>query len=1342
MQMAQPRFSGTLLTEDFLKVGIKKQPEWKDLFGIELEGLDRQLCGLFEKFPTERTPNESQTEEDLIWPILQTLGWTSSLRQQNLSQRRRNEVPDGLLFADDAAKQQANSLDADWKRYECGLVLVEAKRWQRPLDRQSGSPGEQTAPSSQMLHYLRRVDDVTSGKLQWGILTNGARWRLYNTRSVSVADDYFDVNLYDLLTTLDDESSTEFAERRHWLKIFVLLFRQASFIPDPASGQTFHDRGKRESRFYQERVSANLSKVVFEDVYPNLARAVASQAPEAPLPEVRNATLILLYRLLFILYAEDRGLLPVHDRRYDDYALRDRVRTDIGRRKDIDDVFSSSQARYWCDVIELCRALFTGDASIGLPPYNGGLFARDRTPLLNSIRIVDSVLADVVDKLSFEVTPGGKRRYINYRDLGVQQLGSIYERLLERDLFWDGSEIQIRLSSFARKDSGSYYTPDNLVSLVIEETLEPLIQARREVFAAADSSDELERLDPAARLLQLKICDPAMGSGHFLVRLVDLLADHVVAAMAEAQVLHDNYCSPVAAEIDAIREQLESNAKTHGWHLESSQLEDRQIIRRLVLKRCVYGVDKNPMAVELAKVSLWLHTVTVGAPLTFLDHHLKCGDSLFGAWVGPTIAKANANRQLFTGNSLERAAESAAKMQDIEALADTEISESNRSAEIYSEIEALTAPLEAFLSLMHGIEWLDGTKADRQRVNTAVLDGTLGDPIAIAQGAGDTIQDNEEAVEIQLLINQARSIGKRERFLHWQVAFPGVWTAWNESDLRGGFHAIIGNPPWDRIEVQDKEWFGARGSPVTQAKHSAERKRLIAELEAVGDPMIKEFRIARTQAAAASRVTKSCGDYPLLSGGGRNLYALFVERALKLLRPDGIAGLLVPSGIVSDKSAAPFFQKMVAEEKLSAVYDFINREGLFPEVDSRFRFCAFVVRNSQHPQTPRFAFLLKNVDELEDPDRSYNLPSATLSKVNPNTGTAPVFRRRRDAELTAAIYERLPVMADRSSGDVRKAWPVHYRCMYQMSADSHRFRTRRELEDKEGAWPIADCRFDSPAGIWLPLYEGKMVQAFDHRAADIVVNPDNLFRTGQQRPIEHELKHDPARLAEPRYWVLDDEQRWVHSCQWAVAFKDVTAATNIRTMIAAIIPRSGAGHTLPLLPFDSPITNPATVACWMIGNLNSIVFDFVARQKVHANHLSKYIVEQLPVVPLETYNQVRFGETTAGDLVRTIVQALTYTASDLNAFGRDLGLFESSGEVRAPFPYDYDNRIRLRAKLDAVFFHLYGITRRSDVDYIYSTFPILEREEMAVYNRYLSRDYCLAWIHALAAGRPSTEIDL
>ena len=1349
---------GGLFADGFLCDTIAGSADWKALDDAALDALERDLGALLARFPSEGAPNESQTEDDLIWPVLQRLGWTQSLRQQNLSARGRDHVPDGLLFADAAAKDRANALPEEWRRYALGAALVESKRWRRPLDRRSGVHGEETAPSTQMLRYLRRVEDLTQGGLRWGILTNGACWRLYWQGARSVSEQFFELDLAALLIPAapgGDLFAPASEAHRHWLKVFALVFRRAAFLPGAERAASFHRYAVDEGRFHEERVAGDLSAKVFERVFPQLARAIAAAAPDAPLAEVREAALVLLYRLLFILYAEDRDLLPVRDSRYDDYALRAKVRGDVGRRKDEGDVFSESAARYWSAVDDLCRAIDAGDASIGLPPYDGGLFDRARTPLLGRVRLGDAVMADVIDALSFERTADGRRKYINYRDLGVRQLGSVYERLLERALAAEGGSIAVRPDVFARKDSGSYYTPDDLVGLILDETLGPLAAAPMAAFRAraeelGDRRDaalrlaELRALDPAERLLALKVCDPAMGSGHFLVNLVDWLADRTIAAMAEAEAAVDwgDYRSPLADRIEATRATVRANAEANGWAVAPERLDDRHVVRRMVLKRCVYGVDKNPMAVELAKVSLWLHTFTVGAPLSFLDHHLRCGDSLFGARVRAGIDKAAEHgTPLLLHDSITRAAGAARGMAAIEALTDAEIAEAHRSAETFAEVEAMTAPLDRILALVHAFDWL-GLRAPEDRTALqSFFAGRFGDPVAIVCGACAPAARGAEGKRFAELLAQARALAAEERFLNWQVAFPGVWSQWESDAPEGGFDAVIGNPPWDRVKLQQVEWFAARRPEIANAPRAADRRRLVAALERAGDPLARDFARAGARAADRARMARTCGDYPLLSGGDVNLYSLFVERALALAKPDGVVGLLVPSGIASDKTAARFFRGVATEGRLRALYDFENRRTrhaappFFPDVDGRFKFCAFVAGRAPAGAPARCAFFLQAVAESEEPERRFPLAAADFARVNPNTGTAPVFRTRRDAELTVAIYERLPVLVDRSAGEEAKAWPVRYATMFHMANDSALFRTRAELEEKEGAWPVGGNRFASPAGAWVPLYEGKMVQAFDHRAADIVVNPDNLFRPGQQETAEASRKRDPDHFPTPRYYVMDDPERWRWSDRWAVAFKDITASTNMRTMIAAIVPRAGAGHTLPLLPLEDAATDRAALACSIVANLNALVFDFVARQKVPATHFTWFVLEQLPVVPPARYGAVRFGPKTAAEIVRESVLELTCTAHDMAPFARALGHEDD------PFPWDEDRRLRLRARLDALFFHLYGVTDRDDVRHVYSTFPIVERQERAAHGRYRSRDLCLAWLNALAAGEPDAKIE-
>ena len=786
------------------------------------------------------------------------------------------------------------------------------------------------------------------------------------------------------------------------------------------------------------------------------------------------------------------------------------------------------------------------------------------------------------------------------------------------------------------------------------------------------------------------------------------------------------------------------------------------------------------MAVELAKVSLWLHTFTAGAPLSFLDHHLRCGDSLFGCWVRQGIDQAEAEGVLFLREPLNRATLAATSMKTLEGLTDAEIDEANQSAGIFAEIQSMTAPLDNFLSLIHAFKWLSCKDRLDKAAYKAFLAGAFGDPIDIAAGMLPIRGETDESRRFARLYGRARKIIASERFLNWQIAFPGVWSHWGAVERTGGFHAVIGNPPWDRMKLQQVEWFAARRPEIAHAQRAADRKRMIRALREDGDPLAIEFDRANEQTDSAVRVARTGGDYPWLSRGDVNIYSLFVERAMNLVHPQGVVGLLTPSGIASDKTAAPFFQSVATEGRLRALYDFENRRTryaappFFPDVDSRFKFCAIVAGRTSTTNSTRCAFFLQDVTELQSPDRRFMLKTEDFARVNPNTGTAPMFRTRRDAELTTAIYRRLPVLVDRSSGKEVKVWPVKYVRMFDMTNDSGLFRNREELGEQEGAWAIGGNRFDSAEGEWLPLYEGKMVQAFDHRAASIVVNPENLHRPAQPLPASDAQHRNPNWIPEPQYWIAESECGWLPNLGWVLGFKEITAPTNARTFIAALLPTVGFGNKVPVfepeavdfrrvgqvaepsVPYDgrgagvrlAGSRTTMTDICpdrreWLLAaNLNATALDFVTRQKVHGQTLNLFIVEQLPVVPLARYETVRFGPKTATEIVGDAVLELTYTSHDMAPFAHDMGYVDDAGAVMPPFLWDEERRLRLRAKLDAVYFHLYGITDRDDVRYVYSTFPIVEREEAAAYGRYRTRDLCLAWMNALAAGRPDAEPDV
>ena len=1390
---------GQLFTQDFLGEGIKETEAWRLLDDAVVEEFRARVSEIFEAFPVTGQPNEATTERNLIDPILRALGWEHFLVQQSAGRRRR-DVPDYLLFHGVEAFQAANRERQDVRRYPHGTAIVEAKRWERFLDRgREPDLFDDGVPSTQMLRYLSRVEVASERRIQWGILTNGRHWRLYYQGARSRSEEFLELDL-PAIAEITDVQRDLFSPRpedcSHLLKVFLLMLRREAFLATDPDGRTFHHLALDEGRLWEAGVAQSLSGTVFKNVFPTLIQALVAHDPQAPEPidttyldEARVAALTLLYRILFLLYAEDRNLLPVRDDRYGAYALR-RIRESVRDHIDTRDTFSETQGRYHQALKELFVAIHRGDEALGLPPYNGGLFDPDENLILNRVTIPDAEFAPMLDELSRR-TEGDTRKWINYRDLSVQQLGSIYERLLEyaATVAPDG-QISIQPNIFARKTSGSYYTHDDLVSLIIDRTIGPLLQERHERFL--NRTEELrssrarrERrlatlrvLDPATAFLRLRICDPATGSGHFLVSLVDYLADAALEAIAEAEAAVDwagpdhAYRSPLVERIETIRQRILEQADEHRWAIDREQLDDRHIVRRMILKRCVYGVDKNPMAVELAKVSLWLHTFTVGAPLSFLDHHLRCGDSLFGEWIGPAMQELSERYGLLINPAVQQARAAVAGMRRVEELTDADISEVQTSSEAFHGVVEDTEPLRQFLNFRQALRWLGYHDLSRRNLPAelvGIMDGSFGDPFALVSGASNLLQEDEEdpqtedlfegrkprqldltptqrvdrdtRMAVQGILDRARDVTERERFLHWQTAFPGVWEDWESMEPSGGFDAIIGNPPWDRMKHQEVEWFAARRPEIALAARASDRRRMTSELRESGDPLGDDYLVAKTQAETAVTVARRMPDYPLLSGGDVNIYSLFVERAHGLIKPDGMVGLLTPSGIASDRGASNFFRQISMNGRLAAVLDFENRGFFFSDVHRSFKFCTYIAGGTERIfEGAECAFFLHSVDELDDPDRGFVLGAEDFARVNPNTGTAPVFRTRRDAELTTAIYERVPVLVDRRSDPPIQVWPVRYFTMFHMTNDAGLFKTALELE-QDGFYRTNNNLWRRGEEEYLPLYVGRMIHQYDHRAASVEINIENIHNLAFSDRISLQQHLDPSFAPIPQYWIASTSVNWPEGLSWLIGFRDIARTTDVRTVIASAIPKSGVGNTLPLLLPDVRGGAEGEHTEWytqfaplVLANLNALALDFVARQKVQSTHLNWYIVEQLPLLPEQAYERL-FSETPASILARREVLHLTYTAHDMAPFARDMGY---EGE---PFPWDEEDRRHRRARLDALYFLLYGISRE-DAAYILDTFPIVKREDEAAFGRYLTRDLILAYMNALEAGDTETVVSV
>ena len=527
--------SGGLFSRYFLDTGIRTMPDWHSVADTDIVTFANAARTDFSAFLEADSPNEAVTEERLIFPVLRLLGW--DLLPQQAVTRRREDVPDALLFADQTAAGAAMRVRTGPDRYRLATVVHESKRWDLPLDRATDVTGR--TPASQALRYLRLAEELSGGQVRWAMLSNGRLWRLYAYDVTSQAERFLEADLAAMLEPGGEQA----------LRTFLLLFRRQSFLSG-ADGRSLLQASMDEAREWQQAVTAKLSRAVFEDVFPELLRALSAADPaRAPADSawpgvIRDTALILLYRLLFLLYAEDRDLLPARHDGYRPFAittLRREVADAIAHKRPVSDTGST----WWPRLLRLFSAVSGGDDAMGLPPYNGGLFDARRALLLTRVALPDAAFARVLHRLS-AVLSEGQPVWINYRDLSVQQLGAIYEGLLERGVQVDGDTVVPVEDATLRHGSGAYYTPETLVRLVMRQAVAPLLVERRAAFATAwarlgptrqstsDKRADLSRFDPASAFLGLKVCDPAMGSGHFLVSLVDWISDETLSAMEEA----------------------------------------------------------------------------------------------------------------------------------------------------------------------------------------------------------------------------------------------------------------------------------------------------------------------------------------------------------------------------------------------------------------------------------------------------------------------------------------------------------------------------------------------------------------------------------------------------------------------------------------------------------------------------------------------------------------------------------------------------------------------------------------------------------------------------------------
>ncbi|MBC8446827.1 MAG: Eco57I restriction-modification methylase domain-containing protein [Chloroflexi bacterium] len=896
--------SKTLFSRHYLDTRLPDHREWAEDF-LPTFAAVRALWQKARQYG--QNWNEAQTEDEFVRPMLKALGWTFTV-QPKARKGGRITRPDYALFGSVEAKAEADRyLGQDDPFYSRALAIAEAKYWGRPLSQKDVS-GRNTwkvgsNPSHQMVSYL------VGTRVPWGILTNGLIWRLYSREVSSTASEFYEVDLglvFDFLPDGAEPSPIQMDQFRRWW----LFFRSDGFQPDPHyQGKSFVQRVHEGSATYARQISDKLKELVFERVIPEIAGGFVAyryhqqairQETEESLREIYQATLSLLYKLLFLLYGEARGLLPVSHPGYREQSLTTLAQWAAAR---LDSKQSPSDATHATGKYDALLALFhrvdQGDPSLGIPRYNGGLFnpASPENRFLEEHKLSDRVVARAVDTL---IRDAGQP--VDYAYISVRNLGAIYEGLLENKLhisplpLGEGPGVRVELinDKGERKASGSYYTPDYIVKYIVQHTLEPILDEREARFAAAmDRCADLrrqlqrtsdttavgllrERLDEAERqareaFLGIKVCDPAMGSGHFLVNAVDHLTDGIIQRM---QTYHDDHphvlwkWNPIQQLIERLQDEILAEMGRQGIAVDERRLDDTALLTRLVMKRCIYGVDLNPMAVELAKVSLWLHSFTVGAPLSFLDHHLRWGNSLIGVW---DIEKYIAPGSERWGDVLR----TLTAMVRISSLTDSNASEVEESYRLYKESQ----------------EWIRPTK---ERLNV-VLSTEFSELGNISRAAQIAYLPDEDRASFDKAALEKFELGQRvaadKAFFHWKLEFPEAFidlerATWKE---KPGFDAVIGNPPYRNAWAMTKEM-------PTDRKAILELLRSSSVLE-----------------------------------GHWDLYIAFVVRALQLCRRDGYQSFILPNPVLREKYAISLRREWLTEHSLRRILSF-GEANVFDEV--------------------------------------------------------------------------------------------------------------------------------------------------------------------------------------------------------------------------------------------------------------------------------------------------------------------------------------------------------------------------------------------------------------------------
>ncbi|WP_299404890.1 N-6 DNA methylase [uncultured Roseobacter sp.] len=1171
------------------------------------------------------------------------------------------------------------------------------------LDRRSPtlSVERSRSPAFALQDYLNEEDDAL-----WGLTTNGMVIRLMRDNASLTRPAFIEA---DLAQIFSNEDAASFGLL--WLLIHCSRFGNAGAPATDCALERWREAGTKEGEVARDRLAAQVKQALnilgsgFLEANPALAAKL--QSGEQNLTEWFNELLRLVYRLIFLMVAEDRNLLHPKVSRTearklyaDGYSLA-HLRAQCFRRA----TWDRHHDRYE-GVKIIFSSLAGGQEALALPAL-GGLFGSNMLPSLETAKLRNRAFMEALYRLSWLRGKTGMAP-VNWRAMETEELGSVYESLLElQPQLGDDGKSLVFASDAAeqkgnqRKTTGSYYTPDSLVQALLDTALDPVLD-----------KTETEADDPEAALLNLSVIDPACGSGHFLLAAARRIATRVARIRADG----------------------------------TPAQEDFRHALRDVARSCIHGVDRNPMAVELTKVALWIETVDPGLPLGFFDAQIRCGDALLGVFDltvleggipdaaykpltgdDKTIAKyyrdknkreVKEREKIASGFGFNRQQDFMREFARLRAMPEDTV----RQIEAKSErLRALTAEGAA--------AWTLETACDLY-VSAFLLPKTKDDPHAGPDGlprrGAETVPTAGAVWEwlrgVQLfgpLFANSIDAARKARTFHWPLEFPDIMQ-------RGGFDVVLGNPPWERVKLQEQEFFALKDQDIATAKNAAARKKLIEKLAKTNPPLAREWQEALRSAAVESHFMRESSRFPRGGVGDVNTYAVFTDQFWQLTQPEGYAGLIIPTGLVSGFTYRAFLGELLSSKSLVAFYGFENEDLIFPHITNKVKFGLLTIAGRDvRVEQPWFTAHIRQPAEIADREKRYALTVDEIRAINPNTLNLPAFRWTRDAKVTAAIHTVAPILIEKDGNTVvRNDWRLTFRTMFHMAGDSGQFIDHEDveplIEDRRGALAVL-----TDGRRVYPLYEGKMFWHFDHRYGTYEDQTQKQANKGVLPRVNDAQHSRPDYRIQPRYWV---DRRTTHDAladdadtEWFFAWRDVGPSE--RSFVGTIVPKAAMGHASPYISAELP--PPEALSLSAI--LSTLVVDYAVRQKT--NRMTFFVVEQLPMLDREKLQYVPtwLGESASAWINQRAIE-LFYTNWELS------GLAESIGSATPPYKWSVSRRSILQAEIDAAVLHLYSLSR-DQAEWLLDSFTVLRKYEERDHGEFRTKRLVLEAYDAIAKAK-------